>query len=129
MVKHVALFSPALFVQLCCFPPALVGIDQRRPGKWLWREASSEYLRWAYVVCWYCLRFGGKHEEAQTHAIGRAGRFFIHQAHIVHGRRSQTVPDLQDDKCQAEESRQCHDPSDFYHGQMGGGELWRLPMQ
>ena len=48
-------------------------------------------------------RFGGKHEEAQAHAIGRAGRLFIHQAHIVHGRRTQTIPDLHDDEHQAEE--------------------------
>ena len=73
--------------------------------------------------------FGGKHEEAQAHAIGRAGRLFIHQTHVVHGRRTHTTSDLHDDEYQAEESCKRHDPSDFYYGQMGGGKLWRLPMQ
>ena len=56
---------------------------------------------------------GGKHEEAQAHAIGWAGCFLIHQAHIVHGRRTQTVPDLHDDERQAEEGYERHNPSDY----------------
>ena len=48
----------------------------------------------------------GKHEEAQAHAIGRAGRLFIYLAHIIHGRRSQTIPDLHDDERQAEEGHE-----------------------
>ena len=38
------------------------------------------------MVRLHCTCFGGKHEEAQAHAIGRAGRLFIHLAHIVHRR-------------------------------------------
>src|SRR5579864_8820301 len=104
MVKHVASLLSALFASLCCCSPAVIRIDQRRPGERLPGEALKQDFPWTSRVRLHHTCIGGKHVEAQAHAIGRASRLFIHQAHIVQRSCKETLLDLQDEERQAEES-------------------------
>ena len=129
MVKRVTLHLLAALLLPSRCAPRPVSLHQRRGSERLSGEALYGPL-WALAIeRGECACLSGKHKETQAHAIGRTGRFLIHQAWIVNGRRPHAATDLHGDEGEAEKHNKCHHPSNRQRGKVGRGQGWRLPVQ